>query len=59
MTTSIPKQSSEHVSRRNKHKVVYRPLLNFTITKLHLYVPLGMRRLTKDKTGEVVITASS
>ncbi len=57
MTTSNLRQSSEHVSRRSKHKLVYRPLVN--ISKLHLYVPLCMRRLTKDKTGEVVITACS
>lgn len=59
MTTSTPKQSSEHVSRRSKHKLVYRPLVHYTSQNQDLHALFCMRRLTKDKTGEVIIPASS
>jgi len=57
MTTSILRQFSEHVSRMSKHKLVYKPLVN--VSKVRLYAPLCMRRLTKGRTGEVFVTASS
>lgn len=56
MATSNLRQSSERVNR-SKHKLAYKLVVH--ISNLHLYAPPCMRRLTKDKTGEVIIAASS
>ena len=37
LTTSIPKQSSEQVCRRSKHKLAYKPSVN--VTKVRIYMP--------------------